>query len=112
MKSFLGVPIVLRGRVFGNLYLTEKIGAQEFDAEDESIAVFLAMKAAVAVESARLYEQSQQLVGEVQAMHRERDLFFAAMNHELRNALTGVYGWAQRLVRVKHNPDALAEAAQ
>jgi signal transduction histidine kinase len=111
MKSFLGVPIVLRGRVFGNLYLTEKIGADEFDAEDEGIAVFLAMKAAVAVESARLYEQSQQLLREVQAMHRQRDLFFATMNHELRNALTGVYGWSQRLVQVKNSPERLAEAA-
>ena len=111
MKSFLGVPIVLRGKVFGNLYLTEKVGAKEFDAEDEAIAVFLATKAAVAVESARLYEQSQKLVGEVQAMHRQRDLFFASMNHELRNALTGVYGWAERLVRAKGSPQALTEAA-
>jgi signal transduction histidine kinase len=111
MKSFLGVPIVLRGRVFGNLYLTEKIGADEFDAEDQAIAVFLALQAAAAVESARLYEQSQQLVGEVQTMHRQRDLFFATMNHELRNALTGVYGWAERLVRAKGSPEALAEAA-
>lgn len=112
MKSFLGVPIILRGRVFGNLYLTEKVGANEFDAEDEAIAVFLAMKAAVAVESARRYEHSQQLVGEVQAMQRQRDLFFATMNHELRNALTGVYGWAERLVRAKGSPEALSEAAE
>jgi signal transduction histidine kinase len=112
MKSFLGVPIVLRGRVFGNLYLTEKIGADEFDAEDQAIAVFLALQAAAAVESARLYEQSQQLVGEVQTMHRQRDLFFATMNHELRNALTGVYGWAERLVRAKGSPEALSEAAE
>jgi signal transduction histidine kinase len=111
MKSFLGVPIVLRGRVFGNLYLTEKVGAKEFDAEDQAIAEFLAMKAAVAVDSARLYEQSQKLVGEVQEMHRQRDLFFASMNHELRNALTGVYGWAERLVRAKGSPQALTEAA-
>jgi signal transduction histidine kinase len=111
MKSFLGVPIILRGTVFGNLYLTEKVGAKEFDAEDQAIAEFLAMKAAVAVESARLYEQSQRLVGEVQAMHRQRDLFFASMNHELRNALTGVFGWAERLVRAKGGPQAFAEAA-
>ena len=112
MKSFLGVPIELRGRIFGNLYLTEKIGAEEFDAEDEAIAMFLATKAAVAVDGARLYEQSQALVAEVQAMHRQRDLFFASMNHELRNALTGVYGWAERLVRDKGGPEARAEAAK
>jgi len=100
MHSFLGVPVVGRGgRVFGNLYLTEKTGAEEFDAEDEAITVLLAASAAVAVESARLYEESQRLLGQVQTMQRQRDLFFAMMNHELRNALTGVFGWAERLVR-------------
>lgn len=100
MHSFLGVPVVGRGgRVFGNLYLTEKTGAEEFSAEDEAISVLLAASAAVAVENARLYEESQRLLGQVQTMQRQRDLFFAMMNHELRNALTGVFGWAERLVR-------------
>lgn len=99
MRSFLGVPIVGREGVFGNLYLTEKLGAAEFDAEDEGIAVLLARQAAVAVENARLSEETARLLGQVQAMQRQRDLFFAMMNHELRNALTGVYGWAERLVR-------------
>jgi signal transduction histidine kinase len=104
MKAFLGVPVRGRGGVFGNLYLTEKIGGDEFDAEDEAIAVLLASQAAVAVESALL-------LGQVQAMQRQRDLFFAMMNHELRNALTGVYGWAERLVR-KKSPETTAQAAQ
>ena len=104
MQSFLGVPIATGKTVFGNLYLTEKVGAAEFDAEDESIAVQLAGQAAVAIENARLLEQ-------VRGMQRQRDLFFAMMNHELRNALTGVYGWAERLVRRK-NPDATEQAAR
>lgn len=111
MKSFLGVPIRSRGEVFGNLYLTEKIGAKEFDHEDEAIAVLLAAHAAVAVENARLHDESQRLVGQIQAMQRQRDLFFAMMNHELRNALTGVYGWAERLVRGK-SPESNARAAR
>ena len=104
MESFLGVPVKGRTRVFGNLYLTEKIGADEFDAEDEAIAVLLAAQAAAAVESAQLLDQ-------VHAMQRQRDLFFAMMNHELRNALTGVYGWAERLVR-KKSPETTAQAAR
>jgi signal transduction histidine kinase len=104
MTSFLGVPVRGRAGVFGNLYLTEKIGADEFDAEDEAIAVLLAAQAAGAVESAQLLDQ-------VHTMQRQRDLFFAMMNHELRNALTGVYGWAERLVR-KKSPDTTAHAAQ
>jgi signal transduction histidine kinase len=112
MKSFLGVPIVGRERLFGNLYLTGKIGAAEFDAEDERIAMLLARQAALAVENARLSEQSQQLVEQVRRIQRERDLFSAMMNHELRNALTGVFGWAERLVRLKPTGDVVVQAAQ
>lgn len=111
MKSFLGVPIVGQGKVFGNLYLTEKIGAEEFDDEDEAIAVLLATQAAVAVENARLHEGSDRLLEQLRSLQRQRDLFFAMMNHELRNALTGVYGWAERLVRGK-SPDSTGRAAR
>ncbi len=111
MKSFLGVPIRSRGEVFGNLYLTEKIGAKEFDVEDEAIAVLLAASTAVAIENARLHEASQDLLGQVRIMQRQRDLFFAMMNHELRNALTGVYGRAERLVKGK-SAEAIAQAGR
>ena len=111
MKSFLGVPVKGRGGVFGNLYLTEKIDAPEFDAEDEAIAILLASQAAVAVENARLYGESAQLLGQIRAMQRQRDLFFAMMNHELRNALTGVYGWAERLVKRK-SPEVVERAGR
>ncbi|HEX2174885.1 MAG TPA: GAF domain-containing sensor histidine kinase [Nocardioidaceae bacterium] len=57
MRSFLGVPVRVRDRVFGNLYLTEKQGAAEFTGEDEQAIVALAAAAGVAVENARLYEQ-------------------------------------------------------
>ncbi|MYZ40102.1 GAF domain-containing protein [Streptomyces sp. SID4917] len=59
MHSFLGVPIRVRDKVFGNLYLTEKRGAEEFDAEDESVLSTLAVAAGVAVENARLYEEAR-----------------------------------------------------
>jgi signal transduction histidine kinase len=111
MKSFLGVPIVSRDEVFGNLYLTEKIGAAGFTSEDQAIAVLLAAQAAVAVENARLNDESQRLLAQVREMQRQRDLFFAMMNHELRNALTGVYGWAERLVRGK-SPESAGHAAR
>jgi signal transduction histidine kinase len=54
MHSFLGVPILIRGEAFGNLYLTEKEGG-EFDAADEEALVILAEWAAIAIENARLY---------------------------------------------------------
>jgi signal transduction histidine kinase len=57
MTSFLGVPIVLRGVAYGNLYLTEKADG-EFTQEDEDVITLLAAQAAVAVENARLYESA------------------------------------------------------
>ena len=59
MKSFLGVPIRIRGEVYGNLYLTEKEGGGQFDTEDEAVLVALAAAAGVAVENARLYEEAR-----------------------------------------------------
>jgi len=58
MKSFLGVPVRVRGRVFGNLYLTDKRGAEGFSTADERIVTALAAAAGVAIDNARLYESS------------------------------------------------------
>ena len=59
MRTFLGVPIRVRDEVFGNLYLTDKHGGQDFDAEDESVISTLSVAAGVAIDNARLYEASQ-----------------------------------------------------
>lgn len=60
MHAFLGVPVVSKGRVFGNLYLTEKAGGEPFEEEDERLAVALAAQAGVAVENARLYAEARE----------------------------------------------------
>ena len=59
MHSFLGAPVLALGKVFGNLYLTEKVGAPEFSDEDEAALVVLATQAGVAIENARLIEETQ-----------------------------------------------------
>ncbi|MFC7910465.1 MULTISPECIES: sensor histidine kinase [Streptomyces] len=59
MNTFLGVPIRVRDQVFGNLYLTEKRGGAQFDGEDESVLSTLAVAAGVAIDNARLYEESR-----------------------------------------------------
>jgi signal transduction histidine kinase len=81
MRSFLGVPILLRGTAYGNLYLTEKEGGEDFADEDEEIVTLLAGQAAVAIENARLYEATArwsrqlELLNEVgDAMVTETDL--------------------------------------
>ncbi|MEU8343360.1 Histidine kinase-, DNA gyrase B-, and HSP90-like ATPase [Actinomadura meyerae] len=59
MNTFLGVPIRVRDEVFGNLYLTERAGGGEFDPEDEVVVTALATAAGVAIENARLYEETR-----------------------------------------------------
>ena len=110
MHSFLGAPIVGRRGVFGNLYLTEKLGGGYFTEDDEHVVVLLAAQTAAAVENARLHEESARLLEEVQQLHRSRERFFAMVNHELRNALAATYGWAEMLVR-KKDPATLPQAA-
>jgi signal transduction histidine kinase len=110
MHSFLGVPIVGRRGAFGNLYLTEKLGAETFSDEDEHIAVLLAATIGAVVENARLHEESARLLEEVQQLHRARERFFAMVNHELRNSLAAVYGWSEMLVR-KKDPATVPRAA-
>lgn len=61
MRTFLGVPIRVRDRVFGNLYLCEKRDGKEFTAGDEEVIVALAAAAGVAIENARLHERLQEL---------------------------------------------------
>ncbi|MEU3375434.1 GAF domain-containing protein [Streptomyces sp. NPDC006660] len=59
MRSFLGVPVSVRGVVFGNLYLTQKRGGAQFDAEDQAVLSTLAVAAGVAIDNARLYAEAQ-----------------------------------------------------
>ncbi len=110
MHSFLGVPVTGRHGVMGNLYLTEKAGGAEFTPQDEHLAVLLAGMAAAAVENARHHEESARLLAEVQTLLRSRERFFAMVNHELRNSLAAVLGWAEILVR-KKDPATVPPAA-
>jgi len=61
MGSFLGMPVQVRGSVYGNLYLTEKEGAAEFTDEDEAAVAALALAAGIAIENARLHDRVRDL---------------------------------------------------
>jgi signal transduction histidine kinase len=77
MKTFLGVPVLLRGVAYGNLYLTEKEGGADFTQEDEEVVTLLAAQAAVAIENARLYESATRWLRQLEALN------------EVANALVG-----------------------
>jgi signal transduction histidine kinase len=68
MHSFLGVPVMLRGIAYGNLYLTEKRGG-EFSDEDQELVSLLAAQAAVAIENARLYESATAWSRQLETLH-------------------------------------------
>jgi signal transduction histidine kinase len=59
MRSFLGVPITIRGKAWGNLYLTEKQGAEEFTESDQDALEVLAQWAAIAIDNAHIFEGSE-----------------------------------------------------
>jgi signal transduction histidine kinase len=69
MHTFLGVPVMLRGVAFGNLYLTEKWGGGDFTDEDEELVTLLAAQAAVAIENARLYESATRWSRQLESLH-------------------------------------------
>jgi len=96
MRTFLGVPIHLRGVAYGNLYLTEKEGGEDFTDEDEELVTLLASQAAVAIENARLYEAatgwSKQLeslneVGNALATETDLDRLLDLIARRLRELL-------------------------
>ena len=68
MRSLLGMPIVARGTIFGNIYLTEKRGSPTFTDDDELALQVLATQAGVAVENARLYAETQRTQSELRRL--------------------------------------------
>ena len=108
MNSFLGVPIVSKGKVFGNLYLTEKQGAEEFSEKDEDLVMTLAAQAAIAIENASLYEELhhsyQELKRSQALLLRQEKLaslgrLVAGLAHELNNPLNTIVGFVEALQR-------------
>ncbi|MGH2875107.1 MAG: GAF domain-containing protein [Solirubrobacteraceae bacterium] len=105
MRSFLGVPIMIRGQAWGNLYLTEKQGGEEFTAVDEEAAVALAQWAATAIENARLYEASERRREEA-----ERALQGLEAARSIADAVAGVDDLDQVLELIAKRGRALVDA--
>ena len=68
MTDLLGVPVTARDQVYGNLYLTEKRGGEDFDADDERALTLLAAQAGVAIENAYLYEEAHDRARRLEAI--------------------------------------------
>ncbi|HVG35316.1 MAG TPA: response regulator [Pyrinomonadaceae bacterium] len=139
-RSFLGAPIFSSAQVYGWLYLTDKIGGDEFSEADERLAVTLSTQVAVAYENARLYSEAQRHAAELQqevaerkqaeeerarmlireqaaraeaeAANRTKDEFLATLSHELRTPLTAILGWSHLLRTNKFNQEHLGRALE
>ncbi|MFM7060068.1 MAG: GAF domain-containing sensor histidine kinase [Actinomycetes bacterium] len=88
MGAFLGVPIVVRDRVFGNLYLTDKVDGDAFTAEDEALVVALAAAAGVAIENARLHRRIQEYAVVEDRDRIARDLHDTVIQRLFATAMT------------------------
>jgi signal transduction histidine kinase len=98
-RSFLGVPIRVRGELFGTMYLTEKVGEGDFSEEDQEVVIALTAAAGIAVENARLYEQT----------HR-RELWLQASN-EITGALLSGQSTSSVLDMIARRARTVAGAA-
>lgn len=85
MNTFLGVPILIRGQAWGNLYLTEKQGGGEFTEADQEAASVLAQWAATAIENARLYESSER-----RRKQAERAVLGLRAAQDIADAIAGI----------------------
>jgi signal transduction histidine kinase len=91
MRSFLGVPVLIRGEAWGNLYLTEKEGGAEFGEADEAAVLVLADWAAIAIENARLYEDLARRRDEVERQrdHAQRSVRALAVMTDIARSVGG-----------------------
>ncbi len=99
MKTFLGVPVLLRGVAYGNLYLTEKAGGGAFTEEDEELTQVLAAQAAVAVENARLYESATRWLAQLESLNEIVDALISEV--ELPKLLELVATRLRELVKAR-----------
>src|SRR3954451_7169146 len=104
MTTFLGVPIVIEGEAWGNLYLTEKDG-REFTEEDEEAVVVLADWASIAIANARLYRTVRERRDEL-----ERTIRGLETTTEIARALGGVTDLERVLELVVKRSRALLDA--
>jgi signal transduction histidine kinase len=99
MRTFLGVPILLRGVAYGNLYLTEKAGGEPFTADDEELVLMFSSQAAVAIENARLYEAATRWLKQLESLNEIANALISEM--ELPRTLDLVAARLRELVQAR-----------
>jgi signal transduction histidine kinase len=96
MRSFLGVPVMASGRVYGNLYLAEKDDGEDFEADDERALTLLAGQAGAAIEAAQLHEEVQDRAQRLEAVRAITTAILAGT--DTGEVLTLIVGHARALI--------------
>ena len=96
-KSYMAAPMIARGRLFGALTFAISNPTRRYSMQDLPSAEELARRAALALDNARLYEDSQRIQDALRAALEAKDEFLGVMSHELRTPITAIYGGARVL---------------
>lgn len=108
MRSHIAVPLIAHGKVLGALGLTTAESGRRFSADDVVLAEEVAVRAALTIERARLYQEMKSARAEAEAASRSKDVFLAMLGHELRNPLAPIMT-ALQLMRMRGTDVALKE---
>src|SRR5947209_20491279 len=110
MQSVMVIPLVVRERAIGALTFISTTPGRHYNAEDLALTQEIARRAAVAIDNAKLYQESQKALSTQKELDYLKDLFMSVASHELRNPLTAIKGYAQMMQRtletqVRMTPD-------
>jgi signal transduction histidine kinase len=104
------VPLQGRGTPVGAMTLVCGVDGRQYDREDLDFAVVLAARAALAIENARLYQQSVETARRATEANRVKDEFLATLSHELRTPLNAILGWTRMIRSGQLDPSKMARA--
>jgi PAS domain S-box-containing protein len=110
--ALLLTPLIARGRTLGSLAWLRVDGAEPYTAEDLGLAEDVAARAALAIDSARLYRQAERARVEAEAANQAKDEFLAVLSHELRTPLTPILGWLRLLRSGQLGADRVTQALE